>query len=272
MATYLIAAGIVFLGISGFFLWAWRGDRRTAALMQSTATSPAADVAKLPAGTLVEVKGTLRCAAPLSSEFTQTPCAHYVATIERDYVTIEYDTTDQRPERKKKIETVQSNIVFAPFEVEDESGRVRVVADRAYVEGVASMEHYEPYQEEKHEGEGFAQKTWRKLTTNEDTVGYRYREMHLPLDIAIYVLGVKSADGSIAAPAEDAKDQSFVISIKSEEERNASLTKSGAWMLRLGILSGIIAAASLAGAYAWSHGQAAQPAPVPEASAPPQAP
>jgi hypothetical protein len=85
MVPWLVLIGVVLVPTAGFLLWSWRGSRNDMALMRATETTRAADVAKLPAGSLVEVKGRLRCASPVTGELSKTPCAHFVATVERDF-------------------------------------------------------------------------------------------------------------------------------------------------------------------------------------------
>jgi hypothetical protein len=51
----------------------------------------------------------------------------------------------------------------------------------------------------------------------------RYKEMHLPLDVEVYVLGVVGENRCIGAPPAGAKRQRFLISVNSEEARAAEL-------------------------------------------------
>jgi hypothetical protein len=67
------------------------------------------------------------------------------------------------------------------------------------------------------------------------TLGFRYKEMHLPLDVEVYVLGVVGENRCIGAPPAGAKDQRFLISVKSEEARAAELGSASKWMLGLGV-------------------------------------
>ena len=63
----------------------------------------------------------------------------------------------------------------------------------------------------------------RSVDKADRTLGFRYKEMHLPLDAEIYVLGVVGKDRCIGAPEPGAKGQRFLISVKSEETRAAEL-------------------------------------------------
>ena len=82
------------------------------------------------------------------------------------------------------------------------------------------------------------------------TLGFRYKEMHLPLDVDVYVLGVVGENGCIGAPQAGAKDQRFLISVKSEETRAAELGSASKVLLGLGIGS-LGAAVICLGAALW---------------------
>ena len=57
MVAWLVLIGVMLVPSAAFLLWSWRSSRSDMALMRATETTPAAHVAKLPAGSLVEVKG-----------------------------------------------------------------------------------------------------------------------------------------------------------------------------------------------------------------------
>jgi hypothetical protein len=117
----------------------------------------------------------------------------------------------------------------APFEIEDESGTALVRPDNAIIEGIAAIDRYEVQEE------GAEEEQRPSGGDNHHTLGFRYKEMHLPLDVDIYVLGIAGEDHSIGAPPADAKGQRFIISINSEEARAADLSSRSRWMLGLGV-------------------------------------
>lgn len=234
MVAWLVLIGIVLIPTAGFLLWSWRSSRNDMALMRATETTRAADVAKLPAGSLVEVKGRLRCAAPVTGELSQSPCAHFVATIERDYEVLEYDAKRQTSYRARKTEIVQSNALFVPFEIEDESGRAAVSSADAIIEGIETVARQHADQREDGNA-SVMQAALGSVDKADRTLGFRYKEMHLPLDAEIYVLGVVGKDRCIGAPEPGAKGQRFLISVKSEETRAAELGDKSRWMLGLGV-------------------------------------
>ncbi len=247
MVAWLVLIGIVLVPTAGFLLWSWRSSRNDMVLMRATETTRAVDVAKLPSGSLVEVKGKLRCAAPLTGELSKSPCAHFVATVERDYEVWEHDAKHQTSYRARKTEIVQSTTVFAPFEIEDDSGRAAVSAEAAIVEGLAAVDRYDVY--DAAANASLMQAALNGGTADDRTLGFRYKETHLPLDADIYVLGVVGKDRCIGVPESGAKGQRFLISVKSEEARAAELGDKSRWMLGLGVSFLIVAAACLGSAY-----------------------
>jgi hypothetical protein len=248
MVAWLVLIGILLIPTGGFMLWSWRNSRNEMALMRATETTPAADVAKLPPGSLVEVKGRLRCASPLTAELSKSPCAHFAATVEREYEVFEYDAKRQTSYRAHKTEIVKSSTLFAPFEIEDSSGRALVAPEAAIVEGIASVDHYDAHEEDTG-NESLMQAALNDGTSDARTLGFRYTETHLPIDAEIYVLGVVGKDRCIGAPEPGAKGQRFLISVKSEETRAAELGGKSRWMLGLGIFFLAGAVVSLASAY-----------------------
>ena len=248
MVAWLVLLGIVLIPTSGFLLWSWRSSRNDMTLMRATETTKAADVAKLPPGSLVEVKGRLRCTSPLTGELSKRPCAHYAATVERDYEVFEFDAKHQTSYRARKTEVVKSSTLFAPFEIEDDSGRVAVSPQAATVEGVAALDRYDTDDGEEGD-ESLMQAALNSGTASHRTLGFRYKEMHLPVDAEIYVLGVLGKDRCIEAPEPGAKGQRFLISVKSEETRAAELGGKSRWMLGLGVFFLVGAVVCLGSAY-----------------------
>lgn len=242
MVPWLVLIGGLLVPSAAFLLWSWRGHRNDMALMRATETTPAAHVAQLPPGSLVEVKGRLRCATPVTGELSNAACAHFVSTVERDYEFFEYDAHRKTSCCKRKTEIVKTTTLFAPFEIEDASGRARVLPELAVIEGIEAVAH-EDLRRHAAEGESVMQTALGTINNTDRTLCFRYREMHLPLDVEIYVLGVVGEDRCIAAPPQGAKGQSFLISVNSEEARAAELGSKSRWMLGVGVacLAGAVA-------------------------------
>jgi E3 Ubiquitin ligase len=243
MVPWLILLGVILAPSAAFLFWGWRASRSDMSLMRATETTPAADVAKLPPGSLVEVKGRLRCAKPVMGDLSKEPCAHFVASVERDYEILEYDPSRKASYRVRRTACELSNTLFATFEIEDGSGRATVSPEGAIIEGVEAIDRYErsAAQEER---------ALPAAIGADVTLGRRYKEMHLPLDVAIYVLGVVDQDHRIGASEPGAKEQRFLISINTEEARTAALGSRGKWMLGFGAAC-LIGAVIAFGSAAW---------------------
>ena len=86
------------------------------------------------------------------------------------------------------------------------------------------------------------------------TLGRRYKKMHLPLDVEIYVLGVVGKDRCIVASEAGATGQRLLIRVNSEESRATELGGKGKWMLGLGFvcLIGAVLCSGSAGWLVWS--------------------
>lgn len=240
MVPWLVLFCAVLAPSAAFLLWGWRVSRKDVSLMRATETTPAADIAKLAPGSLVEVKGRLRCAAPVTGDLSHSPCAHFVASVERDYEILEYDPGCKSSYRVKRTACELASTMFVPFEIEDGSGRATVIPDGAAIEGIQAIDRYER----------LAAEGAPAMTGEDVTLARRYKETHLPLDAEIYVLGVVGKDHCIRAPEPEVKDQRFLISVNSEETRSAELSGRGKWMLGAG-LGCLVGAALCLGLALW---------------------
>ncbi len=181
-------------------------------VMRGTDTSQASDASGAAPGTLVEVKGTLRCESPLTSEMSGDSCAYYHSQVIREYRETDRDS-DGDLKTRRRTEVVASNEQFAPFAVEDKSGAIGIKAEDAEVDAKEVVNRFE-----QDDGGGRGSITLGGFTVNlgggERTIGYRHVEKILPVDAPVYVLGPVGRDGEIAA-SDDAR---FIISYRSEEQ------------------------------------------------------
>ena len=143
MFTVIFALfGILMLIAAGVLIYFRRRQLRKVELMRGVETSTAAQVAGVSPGTLVEVKGTLRCESPLTSEMAGQTCAYYHSRVLREYTETERDSDgDLRTVRRS--ETIASNEQFAPFAVEDEWGAVGVRGEGAEVDAQQVLNRFD---------------------------------------------------------------------------------------------------------------------------------
>jgi hypothetical protein len=235
MVTFLILLlfAVIFL-VAGIALLYFRNkNKQKAALMGQTETSGASDVSALAPGTLVEVKGTLRCEEPLSSEMAGEKCAYYSSKVIREYMERDYDDDDVGSDRRSEV--VAHNEQFAPFVVEDSTGTVAVNAEGAEMDAKQVVNRFE--RNTGSEGPSISLGgTTIHLGGGERTLGYRYTETILPVDAPVYVLGTVQQGGGIGTPSGD-EGHRFVVSHRSEEALGQSLGKTALWLGVGGIAS-----------------------------------
>ena len=235
MVTFLILLlfAVIFLVAGGALLYFRNKNKQKAALMGQTQTSSASDVSGLAPDTLVEVKGTLRCEEPLSSEMAGEKCAYYSSKVIREYMERDYDDDDVGSDRRSEV--VAHNEQFAPFVVEDSTGTVAVNAEGAEMDAKQVVNRFE--RNTGSEGPSISLGgTTIHLGGGERTLGYRYTETILPVDAPVYVLGTVQQGGGIGTPSGD-EEHRFVVSHRSEEALGPSLGKTVLWLGVGGIAS-----------------------------------
>jgi hypothetical protein len=224
----LLLFAIIFVVAGGVMLYFRRKTQQKAGLMTRTETSNASEVSSLAPGTLVEVKGTLRCEEPLTSEMAGKTCAYYVATITREYLERDHDDDDDVGS-DRRTEIISQNTLSAPFSVEDTTGSVPVNAEGAEVDARQVMNRFE-----RNTGNEGPSISLGGATLNigggERTIGYRYTESILPVDVPVYVLGTVQESGEIGGPQPGEKEHRFVVSHRSEEALGQSLGKTVMWL------------------------------------------
>jgi hypothetical protein len=234
MNWVLIGAGAIVAIVAAGFLFYRKRLIAERALMATTQTSRAADVAGLASGSVVEVIGTLRCAAPLKAEFSNLPCAWFTSEITR---------TVERPNNQGSDTTrIHHNVMHAPCTVEDASGHVAINLDGAEVEGEKVVDR----QERESDVVGAIINAMQNVNARR-----RYTETILAPDIAIYVLGQVQANRTVGKPVPGSASSFFIVSNKSKEQVNKSL---GGWITGL-LWLGIVLAAAALGLVGWGlHG------------------
>ena len=235
MVTFLILLlfAVIFV-VAGIVLLYFRNkNKQKAALMGQTQTSSASDVSGLAPGTLVEVKGTLRCEEPLSSEMAGEKCAYYSSKVIREYMERDYDDDDVGSDRRSEV--VAHNEQLAPFVVEDSTGTVAVNAEGAEMDAKQVVNRFE--RNTGSEGPSISLGgTTIHLGGGERTLGYRYTETILPVDAPVYVLGTVQQGGGIGTPSGD-EGHRFIVSHRSEEALGQTVGKTVLWLGVGGIAS-----------------------------------
>jgi hypothetical protein len=223
----LLLFAVIFLVAGGVLLYFRNRTRQKSALMSQTETSAASEVGGLAPGTLAEVKGTIRCEEPLTSEMAEKTCAYYSSTVTREYLERDHDD-DNDVGSDRRSEIIAQNVQFAPFVVEDDSGSVAVDAEGAEVDARQVVNRFD--RDTGNEGSFTLGGVTVNLGGGERTIGYRYTESILPVDESVYVLGTVQEEGGIGAAQSGEEGRRFVVSHRSEEALGQSLGKTALWL------------------------------------------
>jgi hypothetical protein len=239
-AGFAVASGVlVLLGL--VCLWFWKKFRDETALIAATPTSRACDVAALAPGTVAEVKGTIRCDAPLAGEFSKQACVYSKSEVERK------ETRWKDGKRETYYVNERSTERHAPFFVEDASGRVPVRSEGASVEAV------EVFNES---GNTTTESVVSVVMSLAGAGSYdrRFKESILKPDIPVYVLGTVVEGGAIGAAPHGAKIKEFIVTYKSEEERVKSSGRTAIVLLIIALALFAAAVAALVAAFKYPVG------------------
>lgn len=239
MGTGLLVAGIVAVIVGAILLFFGRRAQAKTNLIKSVATQSVADLPNLLPGEMVEVKGTVRCDAPLTAEYANKPCVWYSSSVVREYEKRDRDS-DGNMQTSRSSETISSDTQQTPFFVEDATGKVEIRTEGADIDAPQILNRFD----DRNSGGGAGPSISIGGVTissgdNDRTLGFRYVVKALEVDKPVYVLGAYQEDGTIGAPPPGAKNRKFIVSHRTEEELNASWGKQAFW---LGISAAMVAA------------------------------
>lgn len=200
---------------------------------------------------MAEVKGTIRCANPLTAELSKQPCVYYRMQVEERYEET-YTEKDSEGKTVQKTRTdtttVASNTQQVPFEIEDATGRITVNPSGANIEAIQVVNKYEPYTANETSlsfGE-FRLNLTLGNTGGRNILGYQYTEYILPIDRQAFVIGLAcdtSGELMIQNPGE--KGKPFIVTTKSEEELIRGTESTVKTLMVVGIVCFVLGAVAL---------------------------
>lgn len=238
-----VLAGVAAIAALGLLWWRSRVQRELT-VMASTQHIGCGTVAQQPPGSAVSVHGTLRVRTPLTAEFSQKPCAYFIAEIEREEIYYERDSQG-REERRTRTTTVYTNMKYGQCLIEDESGKVGIDFDGAKVEAVQTVN--QPNAAPPGQAPTGVVGGILSALANSNS-SFTRKESILPPDGPVFVLGEVLQGGLVGKPAKGSANKLFVISHKSEEERVKDLGRTAWWLM---IFIGLCAALAVV-LFAWA--------------------
>jgi len=254
----MVIAGVVLLLLCAGLLLARRSQQRKLREIAGTETSTVQgllDAAKYVAERLgeagsfsqmAELKGTIRCDSPLTSEIAGQSCAYYQMRVTREYEEEYWENDDRHGTRVRRTrrgsEQVAGNSQMVPFWLEDATGRILVNPEHAEIDTVKVVDRFEPAHDSGGHGVlrlgGFHLEVGIPLSGRR-TLGYHFEERVLPLDRRVYILGeVHDAPGQLVVERPKERGRSFIISLKSEEDLIRSTEATARHLLIGAVASG----------------------------------
>jgi hypothetical protein len=189
----------------------------------------------------VKLWGEVFAETPLSSEIQKEPCVYYQTRAIQEYETITYHrdekTGKRTQETQRSSETLVNHTRSMPFWLKDNTGQIEVDVTGAQIETVEVLNQFEPLQA----GITSIKKgpfTFEvpSQTAGRRILGYRYQESILPVGRRILVLGtVSDQGGKLLIQQSNQAEQSFVVSLRSDEVYAAEAANSARTFNRLAI-------------------------------------
>lgn len=194
---------------------------------------------------IVELKGKLRCAAPLTAELSGQPCAYYTMSVEERYEETYQEQDGQggtRTATRNGSTIVASNSQSAFFQLHDATGEITVNPTGAEIHPRQVVSRFEPCT-------GGPSVTVGGFTLQvgvglggKRVQGYHYTESILPLDSQLYLLGEATDTSGELTVQKPREKKPFIISLKTEEELVRGAQGSMRWYLYGAIAAFVIGA------------------------------
>lgn len=253
MELYLIAAGSALAALVLFLVSRSLGAKVLA--VAGTETSSAASLAELAASVAKEIgpgsfsqtaelKGRARALEPMKADFSGTPAVWYECIVtrewEEDYWETDKDGNRQRRTRRGS-EQVSLNRREPPFELEDDSGRIRVDPRGAKLEPEKTWSSFDTSGGSSIGVGSFVFQALVGAAGGRRTLGYRFQERCIPEGRELYVLGEVSDTGGVLCLRKPEKGR-YLVSTRSEE---AILAGAKTGLLWTRILAGVAALGAL---------------------------
>jgi len=250
----VIIIGVVLIGLGVYFFYARKKSQATLFNIKATQTFKAKDIVDLCEAVkedigpgcfnkVLEVKGVIKCDDPLVGELSKQKCVYYSMKVTHEYEeTYTVRNAQGRSERRtiRGSEVISSNTQSIHFYVEDDTGKILVDPSNATLHTVKAVDRFQSSAGNTGTTIQFGQFSFNVPTRSSGrrTLGYRYVEEIIPVERRVYVLGEASdSTGELMLQLPSDKKESFIVSLKSEEE----LIKSHEGSIGLYLVGAIIA-------------------------------
>ena len=224
----MIWTGVITLLVGALFVYLSGKKKEKKSEMAKTKSGPVKEIIE---GNQVEVQGKITADNPLQTPFSKQDCVYYEYELEK-----EVEERDKEGRITHNWERVKSDEESIPFFVEDETGKVKILPDKAKIEARSLGEKFIG------RGESPDDSIMGKIFNFVSNDNYKAEESALSLGLQVYIYGqaVKTSEGMAIQKGEG----DFIISYKTEEQVEKSVGRSATVLKVLGYL-GIIGGIAL---------------------------
>ena len=233
---FVLIIGLVLLVISVVFFFEWQKTIKKVQALKDTETSSVDQLSQMSQsiakelGTVgafkeqVEVKGIIHSSNPIIAQLSQRPCVYAKMQVVEKYEETYYQTDDEGNRQKKTrpgSTILANNTLQINFQLDDDTGKIRINPNDAEIEAVEVVNRYELAQNQKSSLSfgGFNLDISSHNSGDKRILGYQYNEWILPVESQIYVLGeISDSDGHLVIHQPLDKNNRFLITHKSKEE------------------------------------------------------
>ncbi len=241
MATPLAVAIILGVTTLGLVIWHVFSKKRAGALLaapeatldtlRDESSTLASELGPGSFKSLVTLRGTIQCDAPLNSPLGERDCVYYKAEVER-----KYRYTNSEGKKSTRTENMSDQSEARDFDLVVGDSSIRVLIDGADHEAlVETVDRFEPHtQGGMSIGFGQFSMTLPDHQRRETTLGYRYQEYVLPSSGPLTIVGeVSDLNGELSI------GRGGLIFLFSKLTRNELIGKANSTARWTAIASGI---------------------------------
>jgi hypothetical protein len=230
----MIIIGIVLIGLGVYFFFARKKSQLTLFNIKATQTFKTKDIIDLCNAVkedigpgcfnkVLEVKGIIKCDNPLVGELSKQKCVYYSMKVTHEYDETYTIRNSQGRSEKRTIrgsEVISSNTQSIHFYVEDDTGRILINPSNAALHTIKAVDRFETSGGNTGTIKfGQFSFTAPARSSGRRTLGYRYVEEIIHVERRVYVIGEASdSTGELMLQLQRNKKESFIVSLKSEEE------------------------------------------------------
>ncbi len=220
-------------------------SKQTAQSLREALTQMTQDLGPGSFAETCELSGTAQCAQPLRAEISGAACVYYSMRVERQYEETVRENNQERTQRGS--ETVAHNVQHTDFLLRDATGAVAVLAEGAELDGLRTLERFEPAAGGSGHGlsltVGSFSITLPAVQAGRRTLGHKIVEQHVPVGAHLYVMA-EAADRDGELVLRQPKEGPFLVSMRSKEQLVAGARSQARWMRALG-MTAIVGGAAL---------------------------